>query len=86
MINFNGLTHEEKTNLARRDDCLSVLVPSDIRVMLGRIKELEQKLSYAAETLDLLNGHTHPSIECDAIAAECRELLNVSERAENDKS
>jgi len=40
-----------------------------------QIKALQEKLSYAAETFDLLNEHTHPSIECDAIASECRAVL-----------
>jgi hypothetical protein len=36
---------------------------------------LMARLKYAAETLDFLDRHTHPRIECDAAAAACRELI-----------
>ena len=77
MTAFNELSLDGKMNLARRDDVLSMLVPSDIRQMIGDISRCHEMLERAAETFDELDKHTHPNIECDAIAHDCRSLLPV---------
>jgi len=43
-MNIAGKTLEEWTELARRDDCFDKMVPSDLRVILGRISDLESAL------------------------------------------
>ena len=54
MVNFTDLTDDEKTELARQDDCLKYLVPSDIRVMLGDISRLRDALQGVRGDLVLL--------------------------------
>lgn len=44
-------------------------------------ERLRARLIYASETFEMLEEHTHPSIECDAIAASCLEPLAESPAA-----
>lgn len=41
-----------------------------------RVEELEGALKQAAETLMMLDEHTHPSIECDAAAQSALDVVN----------